>query len=197
MPDFGISLYYADMAIEIEVKARIKDRAALVEKLTSMSCILSEPVVQDDTVYVENIGSTEMFMINKVFLRIRVIDDTKVILTAKQSKDKAARNLIKREHEVEVSSAEEARAILTMMGYQPAVRVRKSRQTATYGNYEICVDEIEGLGSFVEVEAMGSESQALEVQDKLWQFLYSLDISPRDKITKGYDILMLEKCAEV
>jgi adenylate cyclase, class 2 len=181
------------MAIEIEVKARIKDRAALVEKLAAMSCILSEPVVQDDTVYVENVGSLNLFMVNKVFLRIRIIDDAKVILTAKQSKDKAARNLIKLEHEVSVDSAEEARAMLIMMGYREAVHVRKSRQVATYGNYEICIDEIDDLGSFIEVEAMGDESRALEIQDKLWQFLHSLDISPRDKITKGYDILMLEQ----
>ncbi len=181
------------MAIEIEVKARIKDKAALLQKLSGLGCVLSEAKTQDDMVYVEKTGTLEEFLSNKVFLRIRVQNGSKVILTAKKPKNKTDGNLIKREHEVVVDSADEARGILSLMGYQETVRTIKSRQSAHYGEYEICLDDIEGLGSFIEVEAMGDDANAEKTQEKLWEFLSSLGVSPEDKVNKGYDILMLEK----
>lgn len=181
------------MAIEIEVKAKVLDKKALMQKVSALGCTFSNPTSQDDTVYVKNTGSLETFLSNDAFLRIRIQGDGKTILTAKKPKNKSAENLIKREHEVTVNSAEEARCILELMGYQEAVRVRKTRRIAEYGDYEICLDDIEGLGSFVEVEAMGRESDAEKTQKDLWEFLKKLDISPVEKISKGYDILMLEK----
>jgi adenylate cyclase class 2 len=181
------------MAIEIEVKARINTKDAIIQKLASLGCILSDPRIQDDTVYVEQDGSLATFLSNKVFLRIRVQNDGKVLLTAKQPKTKSAENLIKHEYEVTVDSVAEAHGILTLMGYQAAVRVKKVRQTAEYEGYEICLDDIEGLGSFIEIEAIGDEQTAEITQEKLSDFLTSLGIPKEDRVTKGYDILILEK----
>lgn len=179
--------------MEIEIKARVDDAPALKHKFEDIGVAFSEPYTQDDTVYVEKMGALDVFLANKVFVRIRIQDGSKVTLTAKKSKSLAGdESLIKREHETEVDSAEEMREILQMMGYIEAVRVKKTRQKGKYKEYEICLDEIEGLGSFVELERIASEGEASQIQKEMIDFLLSLGIPADNKVSKGYDILMLE-----
>jgi adenylate cyclase class 2 len=184
------------MKSEIEVKARIEDKDGLVKRLAALGCALSKPISQDDTVFTKKVGKLDEFLSNEEFLRIRIQDDGKVILTAKKPADKnnkSKENLVKREYEVEVSSADDARGILEFLGFKEAVSVKKIRQTAHYGKYEICVDEIVGLGSFIELEEMGDSKQAAANQRDMFAFLMSLGVSPEAQVNKGYDILMIEK----
>lgn len=181
--------------LEIETKALIRDREALVAKLAEAGCELSEPKRQDDTVYVQNTGDLATFLDNDVFLRIRIQDDGKVVLTAKKPIRKAGDVLVKHEHEVIVSSADEARAMLELMGYCAAVRTVKVRRIGHAGEYEACIDDIEGLGSFIELEKMGEKEDAERIQSDMRAFLSSLGVAPEDVVTKGYDVLMLEKFA--
>jgi predicted adenylyl cyclase CyaB len=120
-----------NVSMEIEVKAMLRNKKAVVEKLTALGCEFSEVKTQDDMVWVEKTGSLEDFLSNKVFLRIRIQNEGKVIMTAKSPKGKSGNeSLVKREHEVVVDSANEARNILALMDLQEAVRVVKRRQTA-------------------------------------------------------------------
>jgi adenylate cyclase class 2 len=179
--------------MEIEVKAKLKDSGAVFEKLSALGCQFSDVKTQDDMVWVSKTGSLEDFLSNSVFLRIRIQNGEKVILTAKSPKAKSGdASLVKREHEVVVSSADEARNILSMLGLQEAVRVVKKRQTANYDGYEICMDDVENLGSFIELEKMAEEKDASQIQKQMIEFLLTLGILPEDQVKKGYDILMLE-----
>lgn len=164
-------------------------------KLVALGCEFSPVKTQDDMVWTENTGDMATFLANKVFMRIRVQDGKKVILTAKKAKVMTGdASLVKREHEVVVDSAEEARGILEMLGLKEAVRTVKKRQTTHYKDFEICIDEVEGLGSFIEVERIAGE-EADRIQKEMLEFLTTLGVSEDDKVSKGYDILMLEKRA--
>jgi adenylate cyclase class 2 len=179
--------------MEIEIKARLKDKEAVMQKLAVLGCVFSEPKTQDDMVWVEKMDSLQEFLSNTVFLRIRVEGD-KAILTAKKPKNIAGEgNLVKREHETIVDSAEETRAILEMLGLKEAVRTIKKRQKAMCGGYEICIDEVEDLGTFIEVEKIADEKDADRILEEILEFLAPLGVSAEDKVTKGYDILMIEK----
>jgi adenylate cyclase class 2 len=178
--------------MEIEIKARVSDMPELRARLEGAGCTFAPPVVQDDTVYVRKTGSLHDFLSNDAFLRIRVQNDGRIIFTAKKNANKSGHGLVKTEHEVTVSSVEELRGILQLSGHIPAVHVRKSRLKAHHGRYEICLDEIDGLGSFIELEEIGEESTAPMIQKNMWDFLESLGVSREDEVTKGYDILMLE-----
>jgi len=57
---------------------------------------------------------------------------------------------------------------------------------------EICLDEVENLGSFIEVEKM-SDGDSKQIQEELAEFLGLLGVSPKDRVTKGYNTLMLER----
>ncbi len=180
--------------MEIEVKAQIEDAEAFMQRLIDLGCSFSEPKTQDDMVWVENTGSLDIFLSNKVFLRIRVQNDAKIILTAKKSKSASGDgSLIKREHEVEVNSIDEARGILDMLGLKEAVRVKKVRRTAHFNDIEICIDEVEHLGTFVELERIGEANDAERIQKEITAFLETLGVAGSSRVTKGYDILMLEK----
>ena len=69
---------------EIEVKARLKDKNHVLEKLTSLGCVLSEPIRQIDTVYAKIVGTLEEFLTNDHFLRIREKSDGRFIFTVKK-----------------------------------------------------------------------------------------------------------------
>ncbi len=177
---------------EIEIKAVLKDRTAIVEKLTSLGCVLSAVIQQNDVVYVENTGSLEIFLSNKIFLRIRVNNESEVIFTAK----KRMGALVAIEHEVHVDSREEIEQMLYLMGYKKALAIRKTRYTTHYRDCEICIDEVEGLGAFIEMEKLSKDGNPEEIQEELFKFFESIGIRRENRVTKGYDILLLEKEAQ-
>lgn len=178
--------------LEIETKARVRDREVLLEKLGSLGCVLSEPKTQDDTVYVRSIGDVATYLGNDIFMRIRIQDGARVILTAKRPITRSADQLVKHEYEVVTDSLDATKGMLELMGFFPAVRTHKVRRTGHAGRYEVCIDEIEGLGLFIELEEMGEEIDAPRIQSEMGEFLASLGVQPEDRVTRGYDVLMLE-----
>ncbi|MFA7302722.1 MAG: class IV adenylate cyclase [Candidatus Paceibacterota bacterium] len=174
---------------EIEIKAILKDRAGVMARLAELDCVFSDPVHQEDRLYVEQVGTIEAFLTNKVFLRVRVNNGCEVIFTAKTRKG----DLVAMEREVKVASREQMEQILLLMGFQRFNVVRKVRQTTHYNGCEICIDEVEGLGSFIEMEKLSVDGNPQEIQEELFTFFETLGIARSDRVTKGYDILMFEK----
>ncbi|MBI4262503.1 class IV adenylate cyclase [Candidatus Uhrbacteria bacterium] len=180
--------------MEIEVKARLKDKNGVEKKLIALGCSFSVPKTQDDTVWTAMVGSLKTFLSNDAFFRIRIQNCSKVILTAKRPKTKTGQaSLVKHEYEVVVDSADEARGILKLMGLHEAVQVVKVRRTAKYKEYVICLDEVEKLGDFIEIEKFGEKESAQKTQNEMLGLLQELGIPPEDVVKKGYDIVMLEE----
>ncbi len=173
---------------EIEIKARVKDRDTVMKKLTIIGCVFGEPVVQKDTVYARNVGSLEAYNNNNVYLRIRIKDNGKAFFTAK----KPISGLDKLEHETEITKSKEMHEAILLMGFKEAVKVHKSRITTEYNGCEICIDEVEGLGLFIEMEKMG-DGDADAIQKELFDFFKSLGVEEKDRIHVGYDILMFQR----
>lgn len=81
------------------------------------------------------------------------------------------------------------RAILAM-GFCPTVRIVKLRRTATVGDLILCVDELAGLGVFLEVEHMVPDDVPGEaVQAELSRFVASLGIET-ERTRQTYDSLV-------
>lgn len=176
---------------EIEVKAKVADFGELIQKLAELGCAISEPISQHDLLF-----ANPKFRFNKlhpeaVFLRIRNQNGA-YIFTVKQS---ITNELDSIEHETEIQNPKEMEAIIEMLGYRKTVEVKKNRRKANYGNYEICLDEVEELGKFVEVEKM-TEEDGTSVQKELFAFLESLGIPQENRVLRGYDSLMYEKLNE-
>jgi len=178
------------MRKEIEVKARVSDLEVLAKKLENMGVVLSEPIIQNDQTFIdESYGSYDKFQPGRNILRIRE-NNGKFIFTIKQSQSNELDSI---ERETEIAEPEEFREALLLMGYKPAVEIHKVRRKAKYKDYEICLDEVKELGSFVEVEKITDEKNADEVQNKLFEFLESLGVKREDRVTNGYDTLIYLK----
>jgi len=181
---------------EIEVKAKLNNKAEVIKKLEALGCKFEPIVTQKDEVYVVKVGSTlDDYLSNPVFLRIRVVDDSKALFTAKNR----LRQLDAIEHEVIVDSVEEMRQALLIMGYEFAVQVNKTRLKTYYNGLEVCIDEVEDLGTFIEMEKLIAETDSKtevgsqKIQEELFSLLVSFGVKMEDRVMKGYDILMLEK----
>ena len=72
----------------------------------------------------------------------------------------------------------------------------KKRRKCRYNEYEVCLDEVEGLGNFIEVEKI-TEGEGEVIQRELFNFLMKLGVNKEDKIEQGYDTLMYNKNKEL
>ena len=174
---------------EIEVKARLKNLDKLLERLEALGCVLSEPVRQIDTVYTKIVGTLDEYLTNDHFVRIREKSDGKFIFTVK--KPLPTEVLTRAEYETEIMNKKELEKALSLMGYKMASKVVKIRRTAHVRGFEICIDDVENLGPFIEIEKMSAENVDL-IRKELNEFMDSLGISPNDKVHKGYDMLEIE-----
>ena len=64
------------------------------------------------------------------------------------------------------------------MGYYPTVRVAKVRRTATLERCSLCVDDVEGVGGFLELERMVPDDAPAEaIQAELAAFVAAFGVT--------------------
>ena len=178
------------MRKEIEVKVKISNIEKIKQKLLELGCVFSEPIIQDDITFVDlDYGPYDEFQSGKNILRIRK-NNNKYLFTLKQPQ-KNELDVIERE--TEISDPDEFMEALFLMGYRKAVEIHKTRVKTKYNDYEICLDEVEGLGSFIEVEKITDDVDGEEIQKQLFEFLIGLEVDPNDRILNGYDTLIYLK----
>ena len=118
-------------------------------------------------------------------LRLREVDG-RCELTYKGPKE-GGRVKARLEATVEVSDCSEAKLILEKLGFQPVAVVEKKRRYYTLGSVSVTLDEVKGLGCFVEIESKsGSEEEVLEA-------MKALGLEGFETTTKSYLELLLEK----
>ena len=85
--------------------------------------------------------------------------------------------LVSDEYEFTISDGNVARQILTVLGWQEVVTVDKVRHESKTEDYTICVDEVAGLGLFIELEVLAEdEANADNIQQQMYSFLKNLNI---------------------
>lgn len=96
------------------------------------------------------------------------------------------------EIEFEVSSYEKANAFLLALGYKPWVEVNKKRRYSKYQDCNICIDEVERLGSFIELEFLVEDSNIENYEEKLLEIDKILNIDTNNRINSHYDTMISE-----
>jgi adenylate cyclase class 2 len=175
---------------EIEIKARVADKAALVAMLARQNIRLNAPVTQRDQVFGvagEDGGGNN----SRPWLRIRTeISDgvMRQIFTLKKSITNQMDSI---EHETEITDETELEKIILHLGFMPYSDLTKTRQKAQIGDVEICVDTVEKLGDFIEAEKLTDENSDYDaVAQELWTLLEQFGVVRDDHVTDGYDVLM-------
>ncbi|MEN9649130.1 MAG: hypothetical protein RL094_97 [Candidatus Parcubacteria bacterium] len=171
------------MKKEIEVKVKVDRFDICMSLLEKEGCTFSDPIEQDDMVFVNYDGDYLQFPHGANYLRIRKTKDG-AFFTLKRGSE-----MDSIERETSISNPEEMRDALLFMGYHEVVQVRKIRTKTKYKQYEVCLDDVEGLGKFIELEKISDEDSAL-VQQELLDLLKSWGVEIKERVLNGYDTLM-------
>lgn len=134
---------------EIELKFKIKDKDKLLNRLDNLDCKMGELIEQKDIIYVNDLNNIESVE-GSVWLRLRKEQDNIELNYKKQS----SRKQESKEIEFGVDSYEKAKQFLEELGYKKWVEVNKKRRYFKYLNYNLCIDEVERLGFFIEIELL-------------------------------------------
>ena len=85
--------------------------------------------------------------------------------------------LVSDEYEFVVDDGNAARQMLAVLGWQKVVTVDKIRFESKTEYYTICIDEVAGLGLFIELEVLTEDSADVKnIQQQMCNFLKNLDI---------------------
>ncbi len=182
---------------EIEVKARVPDREKLLAAFAGKGIELSSSQKEVDTLFSVTPDFYEEYGkgIPPAVGLTRVREKSNGEVTVTYKKRGGGVHLDKVEYEVVVSDATTAKQLFEAIGLIPILTMDKTRQKAHLGEYEVCLDEVAGLGTFIEIEKLLPEEDKTsgeEIQKELWGTLLSLGISRDDEVHVGYDILKYE-----
>ena len=172
------------MTLEIEVKAYADNLARVEERLKEMGAVFIGEVCEKDAYFNH---PNRNFAATDEALRIRVADK-KSFLTYKGRKIDA-KSKTREEIEVALGDADSAKLLLMRLGFKPVAEVRKIRKRYKVGEFEICLDDVEGVGTFVEVETKGENM--VELRDKALAILERLNLRKTER--KSYLELLLER----
>jgi adenylate cyclase class 2 len=172
------------MTLEIEIKTYADDLKKVEHDLKELGAIPVREVSETDTYFRHPVRD---FVQTDEAFRIRVSGE-RSFLTYK-GKRIENRSKTREEIEVEIDDANSGALLLARLGFNPVADVKKVRKVYHLGDFEICLDEVEELGTFVEVEVMGEAVE--ELRDKALSLLKTLDLENHE--WKSYLELLLEK----
>lgn len=176
---------------EIEVKARITNIKNLNKKLSDLGCHFGDSLIQDDAVFLPN--GIEFSNITKGTPIVRIRNSNNVITLTLKKRIISDNELITLEKEIIASDKQETLEIIEHMGFHEVVKVKKTQTECKHKEMTICIDNVAGLGDFIEVEKLSENENGETIQNFLFNFLQSLGIKEEDRIKKGYDTLIYEK----
>ena len=147
------------MPIEIEKKYRLtkKQRPAIEKRLRALGAS-SRPIEHEENTLYRG-GRIDL---GSCALRLRRVG-ARAILTFKQRLPSNSPIKRQREEETEVANADALHAILTALGFRPALVYEKRRTRWRLGRAEIVIDELP-FGLFMEIEGSEKGIARIEVQ---------------------------------
>lgn len=175
--------------IEVEIKVRISNIEKLKDTLISMGFECIGMVREEDVYFDDKNGSIRL---NDQALRLRKTSDgtsqkEKVEITYKGKKLEETA-MTRQELETEVKDFECMKQILSGLGFFPVEpKVIKNRIQYEKDKMHACLDEVENLGSFLELELLVEDaSQKDDALMQLGDVLYQLGYDRKDTTRVSY-----------
>jgi len=184
------------MNIEVEIKVKVNNLKVIEEKVAKMGKLI-KAIKQIDDYY---IPAHRDFFARKPhpveWLRIRT-NPKKIVLEYIKSinpKPNGDQDYAK-EYETEILNKKELQKILKFLDFKKYVTIEKYREYWMCGNMEVALDDVKGLGTFIEAEAKGNFKNEKEARKECIKFLEKLGIKgvQNDYIKSGYPELFLNR----
>lgn len=179
---------------EVELKFPLPDPAAARRRLVEWGAE-PRPAVDQVDVYFRHPGRD--FAKTDEALRIRSVGEENCVTYKGPVVD--SRTKTRREIEVPIAGGADAAGrfaeILTALGFQPVRGVRKKRSAWSFERsgreFEIALDEVADLGTFLEIETLADEAERTEAGDAIVQLAAELGLSGPER--RSYLCLLLER----
>jgi len=179
--------------LEVEVRYRTTDRDAVIAKLQEWSAVLAADRIDVDHYF--NPPDRELKDSDEAF-RLRRIGPANFLTHKGPRIDAETKS--RTEIEVPLSEGEEAAAdmerLLLALKYRPVVVVRKHRLVYRFerGGFpmEVCFDDVDLVGPFVELEILAPEHEYESAKSVLLRTARELGLT--DKETRSYLGMVLE-----
>jgi len=177
---------------EVEVKAHLRDRNKIKKKLETLGAKFSEELHQVDHIFIPE-GVSFPPPLSTPVLRVRK-QDNNYFFTLKISQSGRQDSI---ERELEIIDGGMMIEILKLLKWKEAPTVDKKRIKTKFKDMEIVLDDVKGLGEFIEAEKIvknENHEDRKKIQNELCDFLETLGISKGDLLVNGkYDIMLFEK----
>ena len=175
--------------IEVEVKAKINSFEDIEEKLAKIGATKTKKEFQEDIYFNSPVID---FAQTDEALRIRTTiekNDEHVFITYKGPKiDKKSKT--RKEIEMGIDDSEKCSDIFESIGFKKVRTVRKNRQYYAYKNFEISLDDIEGLDPYMEIEvSLEDGSDYSKAQDSIFKLFEKLGITDGFERTSYLELL--------
>ncbi len=169
--------------IEIESKFKLSDnmtRDKLIAILESQFVVPASVKHQIDTVFLLPEQVDAPITPGSKIMRVRDVlnpETGELRLSLMTLKVEGQAKLVSDEYEFAVDDGNAARQMLTALGWQEVVTVDKVRLESKTEDYTICIDEVAGLGLFIELEILTEDdANAGDIQQQMHTFLKNLNI---------------------
>ena len=175
--------------IEVEVKAKIKSFKEMEEKLAEIGAIKTKKEFQEDIYFNSPVVD---FAQTDEALRIRTTkenDKTNIFITYKGPKiDKESKT--RREIEMGIEDSQKCSDIFEEIGFKKVRTVRKNRQYYAFENFEISLDDIEGLDPYMEIEiALSDGEDYSQAQSSIFDLFEKLGVTDGFERTSYLELL--------
>lgn len=173
--------------IEVEVKVRA-DHSKVRTVLKKIGAVKVGVEIQSDTYFA---APYRDFAKTDEALRIRSLDGQAVLTYKGPKLDGVSKTREELETPVEEATTTE---ILHALGFSEAGIVCKQREVFKAGEITVCLDAVEGLGEFLEVEIVAETEKDLDIsRGKLFELLKQFGAGEKDSIRTSYLEMVLEK----
>lgn len=166
---------------EVEVKFKLNNTVYgdVVDKISNQYSIELSEKLQNDAVFLLPEQIDKPIVVGSKIMRIRRVKDIsgeKEIMTLKVQ---TAQTLVSDEYEFDISSGDMAERMLVALGWEKDVDVVKKRSEGLVSGYGVCVDQVEQLGVFIELEKIAENSDQetiMSIQEEMKSFLHALEL---------------------
>lgn len=171
--------------IEVEVKARIRSFEEIIEKLDEIGAYESRSETQKDIYFQSPIVD---FAKTDEALRIRTTDNNTCITYKGPKISKTAKT--RKEIETNIENPGEVKEIFEEIGFKESMTVKKYRRYYTYEDFEISLDDVEGLPPYMEIEiSLEDGSDYSEAQNSIFELFEKLGITDGFERTSYLELL--------
>ena len=178
---------------EIEVEVAFDNTKEEVMKVLSKYEFVGEKEITDIYYYDperDNLKPESDLRLSETF-RLRK-KDNKCLITYKKQHFEGKLWVYSDEYETEVKDYETVKIIISMLGLVPLITVHNKRRIYKYKDFEIELEDVEGLRCFIEVEKLSnSEKDEMLIKEEIRDFIRSLKLKNVRELNIGKNQYLL------